>query len=165
MKRLLECRICNLNSEETRIKLKSDSNLPKIFFHLHQWKPFKNDEKCFLFHVKSFFVLKVFRGRGKIIFDTLSDILAAKVSHPSPSTLPGLTQWPSTIASKHVQTKLLANVTFNILAISLTIDQHKSETQIKLFNYQRQIEDSRTRKMEFYTSNSNHTAKLRQVVC
>ena len=122
-------------------------------------------KNAFYFMLKAFFVLEIFRGRGKIIFDTLSDILAAKVSPPSPSTLPGLTQWPSTIASKHVQTKLLANVTFNILAISLTIDQHKSETQIKLFNYQRQIEDSRTRKMEFYTSNSNHTAKLRQVVC
>ena len=30
--------------------LKSDPRLPKIFFYLLQWKPFKNDEKCILFH-------------------------------------------------------------------------------------------------------------------
>ena len=36
--------------------LKSDSRLPKkIFFFLLQWKPFKNDEKCFLFHLKNYF--------------------------------------------------------------------------------------------------------------
>ena len=35
--------------------LKSDCKLPKICFYLRQWKPFKNDEKCFLFHVKNFF--------------------------------------------------------------------------------------------------------------
>ena len=27
----------------------------KSCFYLLQWKPFKNDEKCFLFHAKSFF--------------------------------------------------------------------------------------------------------------
>ena len=33
--------------------LKSDSYLPKNFFYLLQWKPFKNDEKCFLFVLKA----------------------------------------------------------------------------------------------------------------
>ena len=33
--------------------LKSDSHLPKNPFNLRQWKPFKNDEKWFLFHLKS----------------------------------------------------------------------------------------------------------------
>ena len=28
----------------------------KISFYLLQWKPFKNDEKCFLFHLKSSFL-------------------------------------------------------------------------------------------------------------
>ena len=34
--------------------LKLDSHLPKIFYLL-QWWPFKNDEKCFFFHLKSSF--------------------------------------------------------------------------------------------------------------
>ena len=34
--------------------LKSDSHLLKKVFHLLQWNPFKNDEKCFLFHLKNF---------------------------------------------------------------------------------------------------------------
>ena len=38
--------------------LKLDFHLPKIFFHLLQWKPFKNDEKCIL---KALFVLKIFK--------------------------------------------------------------------------------------------------------
>ena len=43
------------------VPLKSDSHLPKKFFYRLQWKSFKNDEKCFLFHLKSFFVLKIFK--------------------------------------------------------------------------------------------------------
>ena len=35
--------------------LKSDSHLPKNLCCLLDWKPFRNDEKCFLFHLKSFF--------------------------------------------------------------------------------------------------------------
>ena len=36
--------------------LKSDSRLSKKnLFYLLQWLPFKNDEKCFLFHVKTSF--------------------------------------------------------------------------------------------------------------
>ena len=35
--------------------LNSDSHLPKKNFHLLQWQPFKNDEKCFLFYLKSSF--------------------------------------------------------------------------------------------------------------
>ena len=34
--------------------LKSESHLKKLFYLL-QWKPFKNDEKWFLFHLKSSF--------------------------------------------------------------------------------------------------------------
>ena len=30
-------------------------------FHLFQRNPFKNDEKYFLFHLKAFFVLKIFK--------------------------------------------------------------------------------------------------------
>ena len=33
--------------------LKSDSHLPKKLIYLLQWKPLKNDEKCFLFHLKN----------------------------------------------------------------------------------------------------------------
>ena len=36
-------------------KFKLGSHLPKKFFYLLQWKPFKNDENCFLFHLKSSF--------------------------------------------------------------------------------------------------------------
>ena len=32
-----------------------DPHPPKEIFYLLQWKPFKNDEKCFLFHLKSSF--------------------------------------------------------------------------------------------------------------
>ena len=39
--------------------LKSDSHLPKKTCYLPHWKPFKNDEKCFLFHLKSSF--KIFK--------------------------------------------------------------------------------------------------------
>ena len=35
--------------------LKSDSHLPKKMSDFLHWKPFKNDEKCFLFHRKSSF--------------------------------------------------------------------------------------------------------------
>ena len=39
---------------------KLDSHLSKKLVYLLQWKTFKNDEKCFLFYVKSSFVLKIF---------------------------------------------------------------------------------------------------------
>ena len=39
----------------TKLKLKLDPHLPKNIFYLLQWKPFKNDEKCFLFHFESSF--------------------------------------------------------------------------------------------------------------
>ena len=45
------------------------------------WKPFKNDEKCYLFHVKALFVL---------LFVMLNSILVAKVLTPPPRTLSGL---------------------------------------------------------------------------
>ena len=32
----------------------------KNYFYLFQWKHFKSDEKCFLFHVKARFVLEIF---------------------------------------------------------------------------------------------------------
>ena len=35
--------------------LKSESQLSKKLVFLHNWKPFKNNEKYFLFHVKSSF--------------------------------------------------------------------------------------------------------------
>ena len=34
---------------------KSNSDLPKKLCYLLDWQPFKNDEKCFLFHLKSYF--------------------------------------------------------------------------------------------------------------
>ena len=37
----------------SNVKIKLDSHLPKKLFCLLQWKPFKNDEKWFLFHLKS----------------------------------------------------------------------------------------------------------------
>ena len=30
-----------------------DSHLPETLLYLLQWKPFKNDEKCFLFHLRN----------------------------------------------------------------------------------------------------------------
>ena len=48
----------SLNKNKTnqqRCPLKSDSHLPKQLFYLVQRKPFKNNEKCFLFHLKSSF--------------------------------------------------------------------------------------------------------------
>ena len=45
-----------LHIQYLSLQLKSDSHLPKKFrFYLLQWKPFKNDEKCFLFHLKNSF--------------------------------------------------------------------------------------------------------------
>ena len=44
-------------------KLREDSHLPKKIIHLLQWQLFKNDEKCFLFHVKS-----SFRSQDILIF-------------------------------------------------------------------------------------------------
>ena len=41
--------------------LKSGSHLPKKLCYLRGWKPFKNDEKCFYFISKAFFVLKIFK--------------------------------------------------------------------------------------------------------
>ena len=38
-----------------RISLKSDCHLLKKIFSLLQWNPFKNDEKCYLFRLKSSF--------------------------------------------------------------------------------------------------------------
>ena len=39
-----------------KVPFKSVSHLPKRFyFYLLQWKPFKNDENCLLFHLKSSF--------------------------------------------------------------------------------------------------------------
>ena len=37
------------------LKLKSDSHLPKNLCYLFDLKPFKNDEKCFLLHLKKSF--------------------------------------------------------------------------------------------------------------
>ena len=37
------------------LSLKSNSHLPKNLCYLFHWKPFKNDETCFLFHLKSSF--------------------------------------------------------------------------------------------------------------
>ena len=43
----------NISSTKIESILKSDSHLPKKVFCLHHWKPFKNDEKLFIFHLKS----------------------------------------------------------------------------------------------------------------
>ena len=40
---------------------KSDSQLTKKFCYLLHWKPIKNDKKCFLFYLKTLFVLKIFK--------------------------------------------------------------------------------------------------------
>ena len=49
--------VCKVFDQTTMVStFKSDSHLPeKIDFYLFQWKSFKNDEKCFLFHDKSSF--------------------------------------------------------------------------------------------------------------
>ena len=41
--------------ESLQETLKLNSVLPKTIFYLFQSNPFKNDEKCFLFHPKSSF--------------------------------------------------------------------------------------------------------------
>ena len=42
-------------SQKNKRLLKSDSHLPKKLCSLLHWKPFKNDEKGFLFHLQSSF--------------------------------------------------------------------------------------------------------------
>ena len=44
-----------LNWDSSVSSSKLDSHLPKKLVLLLQRKPFKKDEKCFLFHIKSFF--------------------------------------------------------------------------------------------------------------
>ena len=54
-------KVNNRNNKITRarsqmcLKLTFDSHLPRKYVFLLQWQPLKNDEKCFLFHPKSFF--------------------------------------------------------------------------------------------------------------
>ena len=43
------------------LKILLKRTLKSKFFYLLQWKPLKKGEKCFLFHFKSFFILKVFK--------------------------------------------------------------------------------------------------------
>ena len=50
-----------VESTKTRITPKLDSHLPKKLSYLLHWKPFKNDEECFLFHLKSSFHSQVFK--------------------------------------------------------------------------------------------------------
>ena len=38
----------------------------KNLFYFLQWKPFKNDEKWFLFHLKTFLVLKILKFSSRI---------------------------------------------------------------------------------------------------
>ena len=40
-------------SENTTSHLKSDYHIPNKLFYLFQWNPFKNDQKCSLFHLTS----------------------------------------------------------------------------------------------------------------
>ena len=56
-------------SWKRQLLLKNDENIIKItlwlskkkMFYLLQWKPFKNDENCFLFHpTKALFLFKIF---------------------------------------------------------------------------------------------------------
>ena len=44
-----------IDEEELCDLLKLDSELLRKLFYLLQLKPFKNDEKCFLFHLKTLF--------------------------------------------------------------------------------------------------------------
>ena len=44
----------------SKLHLKSDSHFQKKLCYLLDWKPVKNDEKCFLFHLKSSFVLHTY---------------------------------------------------------------------------------------------------------
>ena len=52
MKLLQAIQIQNFNGMRYNL-LKSDSHLPEKRFYLLQRQPFRNDEKCFLFHFKS----------------------------------------------------------------------------------------------------------------
>ena len=45
----------SIKSIDSWCVLKSGSHHSNFFFHLLDWKPFKNDGKCFLFHLKSSF--------------------------------------------------------------------------------------------------------------
>ena len=44
--------LCKIICQRFKVRLPTSQ---KFLFYLRQWKPFKNDEKCLLFHVKSFF--------------------------------------------------------------------------------------------------------------
>ena len=48
-------KVCDYQVFNKWDNLKLDSHLPKKLFSLLQWKPFKNDKKCFLFYLKSSF--------------------------------------------------------------------------------------------------------------
>ena len=46
------------NTDQKKLRnwtLLAQCHPPNCFFYLLQWLPFKNDEKCFLFHLKSLF--------------------------------------------------------------------------------------------------------------
>ena len=45
----------NFNAKDMLIFKVGLSPFKKNFFHLLKWQPFKSDEKCFLFHLESFF--------------------------------------------------------------------------------------------------------------
>ena len=46
--------------------LKSDLAFQKKLCYLFDWKPFKTDEKCFLFHLKSSFRSKMFKVLSRL---------------------------------------------------------------------------------------------------
>ena len=47
-------------NETHSLNFNSISHRPKKLFSLLQWKPFKNDQKLFLFNLKALFILKIF---------------------------------------------------------------------------------------------------------
>ena len=52
--------VARLTLTKWRSSLKLDFHLPKKLFYLIQWKPFKNEENYFLFHLKSYFSSQYF---------------------------------------------------------------------------------------------------------
>ena len=69
--------------------LKPGSHLPKKLSYLRDWEPFKNDEKCFYFVSKAFFVLKIFKFLSRH-FGHRKNSLIRKISSTSKFMTPHL---------------------------------------------------------------------------
>ena len=87
--------IRNLVKNIQVLSLKSDSHLPKKMFYFRQRKPFKSDQKCFLFHLESsfcsqdvsIFVMTFWSGRKSGLIRKIRLISKFMTSQPGQQTI------------------------------------------------------------------------------